>query len=388
MSCIKEQHAMNIRRLAKICITTLLLTLPILGCGEDKVRFTVKETTKHSISGIVVSGASLSGATINLSGGAVKTTTTDNTGTYFFNDLADGSYVITPALTGYIFLPTSTSVTVKGSDVTNANFTATATAPTYHISGAVSGAVLEGVTITLAGDSNSTAMTDASGNYVFTGLDAGSYTVTPVLAGYSFVSAKTAVTLSTANVTNINFAAMTSGGSLYSISGTIAGVVQQGVKINLIGTTCATTTTDAGGNYVFTGLPAGSYTIIPITWITCSYIANPTTMSVTVSNASVTNIDFTLSSGNGCTGSGVAITQKNISGTVSGAVQQGVTMILTGSICRTTTTDASGNFTLTDYLASGNYTVTPALVGHTFSPTNRSVTVPSIGMSSVNFTAY
>ena len=379
---------MNLRRLVKVSIAAIILTLPIFGCGEDIVQFTLKGTTRHSISGTVVSGAPISGATINLSGDAAKTTTTDNTGTYVFYDLADGSYVITPALAGYISLPTSTVITVKGSDVTNANFTATASAPTNSISGAVSGAVLQGVTITLAGDSNGTAMTDASGNYAFTGLVAGSYTVTPVLAGYSFVSAKTAVTLSNANVTSINFAAMTNAGPLYGISGALTGVVQQGVKINLVGTTCATTTTDAGGNYTFTGLPAGSYTVIPVTWITCSYIAAPTMMSVTVSNADMTNIDFTLSAGSSCGGFGVAVTPKNISGTVGGAVQQGVTMILTGSICRTTTTDGSGNFTLSDYFTSGNYTVTPALVGHTFSPANRSVTVPSLGMSGVNFTAY
>jgi hypothetical protein len=379
---------MNLHRLIKVFIAALLLTLPILGCGEDNVRFTVKRTTKHSISGSVVSGAPLSGATINLSGDADRTTTTDNTGTYVFNDLADGSYVITPALAGYISSPTSTVVTVKGSDVSNASFTATASGPTYRISGAISGAVLQGLTITLAGDANGTTMTDASGNYAFTGLVTGSYTVTPARAGYSFVSAKTAVTLSNANVTSINFAAMTNAGPLYSISGRLTGVVQQGVKINLLGTTCATTTTDAGGNYTFTGLPAGSYTIIPVTWIACSYIAAPTTMSLTVSNANVTNIDFTLSSGSSCSGVGVVVTPKDISGTVSGAVQQGVTMIITGSICKSTTTDASGNFTFSDYFTSGSYTVTPALVGHTFSPINKSVTVPSLGMSGVNFTAY
>ena len=61
-----------------------------------------------------------------------------------------------------------------------------------------------------------------------------------------------------------------------------------------------------------------------------------------------------------------------ISGTVTGAVQQGVTMTLSGTSSATTTTDGSGNYSFSD-LSNGNYTVTPTLAGYTFSPTSKPV---------------
>jgi len=57
---------------------------------------------------------------------------------------------------------------------------------TFTISGAVSGTVERGVTVTLSGSANSSVTTDASGNYAFTGLSDGSYMVTPSLATYTY----------------------------------------------------------------------------------------------------------------------------------------------------------------------------------------------------------
>ena len=57
------------------------------------------------------------------------------------------------------------------------NFTATAV-PTYSISGTISPNG-SGTTVTLSGAASATTTADASGNYSFTGLANGSYTVTP-----------------------------------------------------------------------------------------------------------------------------------------------------------------------------------------------------------------
>ena len=81
---------------------------------------------------------------------------------------------------------------------------------TYDISGTVTlsgGGALQGVTITLSGTSSGTATTDASGNYSFTDLVNGSYTVIPSLAGYTFTPVSQAVTVNGANATAINFIA-------------------------------------------------------------------------------------------------------------------------------------------------------------------------------------
>ena len=61
--------------------------------------------------------------------------------------------------------------------------------------------------------------------------------------------------------------------------------------------------------------------------------------------------------------------------TISGRVTDGsnngisgVTMTLSGSQSRSATTDANGNYSLTNLVAGGNYTVTPSKSGYTFNP--------------------
>lgn len=80
-------------------------------------------------------------------------------------------------------------------------------AVTYGISGQVtsSGSGLSGVTIALSGASSATTITDASGNYTFTGLDNGSYTITPSRTGFTFSPTSIPQTMSGADITAINF---------------------------------------------------------------------------------------------------------------------------------------------------------------------------------------
>lgn len=49
---------------------------------------------------------------------------------------------------------------------------------------------------------------NSNGNYTFTGLSNGTYTVTPAKAGYSFTPENRSVTISGANVTGKNFTAI------------------------------------------------------------------------------------------------------------------------------------------------------------------------------------
>ncbi len=166
--------------------------------------------TTYSISG-TVSGAVASGVTINLTGASTASTTTGTGGTYTFSGLANGSYTVTPSLTGYTFSPTSTAVTISSANQTGINFTSTAV-PTYSISGTVSGAVTSGVTMNLTGAKTASTTTGTGGTYTFSGLANGSYTVTPSLSGYTFAPTSTAVTISSANQTGINFTATQNSG--------------------------------------------------------------------------------------------------------------------------------------------------------------------------------
>jgi hypothetical protein len=77
--------------------------------------------TTYSISG-TVSG---SPATLTLSGAASGSTTTDSAGRYSFTGLANGTYVVAPSQSSYIFNPVTASAVVNGAAITGLNFTAT-----------------------------------------------------------------------------------------------------------------------------------------------------------------------------------------------------------------------------------------------------------------------
>lgn len=97
--------------------------------------------------------------------------------------------------------------------VTNPGNPASKPATSYSISGTVivSGSGLSGVSMTLTGTSLATVTTDTSGNYTFSGLSNGNYTVTPSKAGYAFAPTSIAVTISGANQEDKNFTATATG---------------------------------------------------------------------------------------------------------------------------------------------------------------------------------
>src|SRR5208283_1772511 len=114
---------------------------------------------------------------------------------------------------------TGACVVMISSQVANA-VTATfiSTAPTtYSISGTVGS--LSGVAMALTGSASSATVksigtaikaqssTTSNGAYTFTSLPAGSYTITPSKAGYTFSPASLVVSINSSNVTNQNFTA-------------------------------------------------------------------------------------------------------------------------------------------------------------------------------------
>jgi len=99
--------------------------------------------------------------------------------------LAAGTYTVTPSLAEYTFAPTSSEQTVNETvgNATDVDFVGTQ--KTYSISGTVTNAgdPLAGVEVTADGHADTTA---ADGTYTIAGLVAGTYTVTPSLAEYTF----------------------------------------------------------------------------------------------------------------------------------------------------------------------------------------------------------
>jgi len=126
---------------------------------------------------------------------------------------------------------------------------------TYSISGAVSGAIASGVPVNLTGSSTASTTTDGSGNFSFTGLANGSYTVMPSKSGYAFTPVSTPVTVNGANVTGVNFTAARTSYDNASLNGDYLIMVTEVYSTN----TGPMTYCDHAGTISFNG--AGSATL-------------------------------------------------------------------------------------------------------------------------------
>jgi protocatechuate 3,4-dioxygenase beta subunit len=292
----------------------------VMSCGGGAGGGNTGNTT-YTLSG-AVSGAVPQGVMLTLSGAGTGTTTTNTGGTYSFAGLSNGYYTITATRANYKFTPASQVVPIN---YANAVATTIVSENAYSISGNVAVATA-GVTMTLTGSglaSSLTATTDASGNYTFNALVTGDYTVTPgknsqyvalshILTTYSFTPANQPVTISNLNLASVNFVTTVTTTNAYNISGTItqgtrdpivasAPFILEGVTVWLNNpgyTIWISTTTDASGNYTFSGIPNGTYTVGPSHFHTggcphpTEYTFSPLTQAITVSGADLADADF------------------------------------------------------------------------------------------------
>ncbi|MGD0283069.1 MAG: C10 family peptidase [Dissulfurispiraceae bacterium] len=108
-------------------------------------------TNTYSISGTVTisGGTGLPGVTMTLSGTSSATTTTESDGSYSFTGLSNGSYTISPGLSGYTFSPSNLNLSVNGANVTAQNITGTVSA--YSLTVTLSGTGTGTVTSTPGG---------------------------------------------------------------------------------------------------------------------------------------------------------------------------------------------------------------------------------------------
>lgn len=234
----------------------------------------------HSLGGLI-RGAGAAGATITLAGTATATTTTDAFGNYNFSGLADGTYTATPSEAGYTFTPASQTVTISGAHNLGVNFDSAL--PGFVISGTVNGGA--GITVAATGPVNVSTTADASGNYSLPAVPNGTYVVTPSGPGYTVSPTSQNVTVSGANVGQVNFTATSVA---YAITGTISGGA--GATVTLTGpSSTQTATADGSGNYSFPGVLSGAYTVTPAR---AGLVFTPTNLAVTVAGANVAGANF------------------------------------------------------------------------------------------------
>ena len=302
----------------------------------------------YTISGSISPAASGSGATVALlqNGTTVATATADGTGSFSFANEANGSYTVEPGKTGFTMSPTTQAVTVNGANVTGVSFTATA--QTWSVSGAVSPAAA-GIKVALAGAATATTSTNASGNYSFAGLANGSYTITPSQTGLAFTPPLLSATINGANLTGENFTSLAA--TTYSLSGTITPAAAN-IGVTLAGGASATTTTDPSGNYSFSGLSNGAYTVTPNQ---TGLVFNPTSLSVAISGANATGENFTSMTG----GTAALTMDAKVSADTSAASAQIASPAFSTAIGQ----ELLLAFISTDYLGGTNTTVTSVTGG-------------------------
>ena len=237
-------------------------------------------------------GAALPGVTITLDGITSDgqqfsaSTTTAADGSYMFNEVPLGQYTVTetqPVGRGEGSVEPDDIITVviaAGGDHPNNNFTETT--GIVSITGSVwldhTMTPLAGVTITLTGVDDfgnpvsATLTTGVDGTYMFAGLVSGQYTVSetqPILYGdgeHQPTNTYAVPAAAGATITNIDFSesAATISGRVF-VDGTdipLAGVVVQLTGTDGLGNPVTlSTATDTNGNYQFTDLAAGTYTV-------------------------------------------------------------------------------------------------------------------------------
>jgi hypothetical protein len=303
-------------------------------------------------------GTNGGGATVNLSGAGNAAVTADASGNFSFKGLANGTYNVQPSKASVTFSPLNQSVTINGSNVSAVNFSSQPTSTTYSITGSLS-AGGSGATIALSGATSGTSVADSSGNFSFSGLGSGSYTLTPSLTGVTFSPISQNVTINGANVSGVSFA------ELYNISGSL-GTAGASASIALSGAAANSTIADSSGNFLFSNLAAGSYTVTPSkSGVTFS----PASKNIAISTSNVIGVNFS--------------ELWQIGGSL-GAGGTGATVSLSGSATATVTADGSGNFVFPSLL-NGSYTVTPSLSGIGFSPVNRSVSLSNANVTGLTF---
>lgn len=125
---------------------------------------------------------------------------------YYLQGVPNGTWNITATSPGVTLEPQNFTnpVTVSGTSLNNQNFQVAGTTTAFQISGtARTGTTpLPGV---LVSDGTRSSTTDSLGRYVLTNVPPGTYTLTPTRAGYTFGPATRMATVTSANVTGIDF---------------------------------------------------------------------------------------------------------------------------------------------------------------------------------------
>lgn len=308
------------------------------------------------------SGSGLAGVIIAVTNPVstnIFTTTTDANGTYSLEAPA-GTNTVIPARVGFGFDPAFTNV-IATTNVSGVDF---AGFPALMVSGSVF-EPLTGVSnvsiVARSGTRTNEVFTTGSGLFTLSNLPPQTYTLTPTRAGYTFDPPSTNVTLTTANLSGLQFKAVGANLVTGRVTNSAGGVSNVLISVNhaLLSGGRRTAVTDPTGAYVVSNLPPRVYEVVPTKAKTYFF---PT---------SLTNLDLTA-------GNGVADFRAALSYTLNGRVTDGTNPV--GSVMITVTNPVVGRAYVvtnadTGYYAisvpEGTNTVTAFRAGNFFTPDAR-----------------
>lgn len=143
------------------------------------------------------------------------------------------------------------------------------------------GGAISGATVSITGPATASTTTDANGNYSFTGLQPGTYSVTGTHSGYK-ARTYSNVTVTAGQTTTQDIQLTTTGRVTGTVTSSQSGAPVVGATITLQGGNLPTTdtvTTNSSGSYTSNWDPIGTYTV------TCSA---PGFSTDTISNVQIT----------------------------------------------------------------------------------------------------
>ena len=307
--------------------------------------------TPASLSGTVkdvTSNTPISNATVQLKNGnqVAYETTTNNTGDYSIQNIQAGTYLLVTAKSGY--LPAEESITLNaGQSVTGENISLSPQQVNGSLSGKIRNAntnnpVATAVIQLLNGNQVSYEVTsNASGNYSFQNVQAGTYSLRVSKGGYETTEK------------NVSLAAGQSitGRDIIltpvSTSGSLSGTIRDANTNNPVATAVVQllngnqvsyeVTSNASGNYSFQNVQAGTYNL-----------------RVSKDGYETTEKDVSLAAGQSITGRDIILTPVSTSGSLSGTIRDANTnnlvataavQLLNGNqVAYETTSNASGNY--------------------------------------------
>lgn len=315
------------------------------GTSNTVATLQLAPNNPGTITGSIIdnTGKGIAGAEVTAAGLSV---TTDANGAYTFMNVPQGSTAITASANGF----------QSATETVNVAAGATTVAPVMTLLsnlGNVTGKVTDATGAPLAGASvgfgGGSTVTDASGNFAFSNLPAGTIQLVAALAGYQSVTQNVNVvagTTTTANFTLVlaNASPGTVTGKVTNISG---GAALPGATVKWNTTSVVANST---GNYTLTNVSGGVQTI---TASATGFLP----LSSTTTVAGGTNVlNFQLATAGKIT---VKVT------TATGVAVNAASVTITGGVILTTvtgTTNTSGVFT-TNWIPVGSYTVTAANSG-------------------------